>query len=144
MPTIKSNELPELAVHSHGIGQESSAIHEMWSDRNFRQRYGGKTIIIVTSDTGDEKPETTQYRIEVLEPRLRKLGLPYHFISTTAGFQARGQTVDSFINSRRMARSARSRLRHHAARRSRSPRFTNSWSITLSSTTDLRPATSAA
>jgi hypothetical protein len=86
MPAIESNELPELAVHSHGIGQESSAIHEMWSDRNFRQRYGGKTIIIVTSDTGDEKPETTQYRIEVLEPRLRELGLPYHFISTSAGF----------------------------------------------------------
>lgn len=77
--------LPELAIHSHGMGQESAAIHEMWSDPAFRHRYGGKRLLILSADTGDEKPETTQYRIEVLEPRLRELGLDYHFISTYDG-----------------------------------------------------------
>jgi hypothetical protein len=91
-------DLPELCIQSHGIGQESAALHEMWRDTEFRKQYGGKTIIAVSADTGDEKPETTRYSIYVLEPRLQTLRIPYRFIATTDGYHTGAWANGGLIN----------------------------------------------
>jgi len=84
-------QLPELCIVAHGLGQDSATMTEkMIRDPLFRARYGGKHIIFVTADTGDEHPDTDRYRIGVVEPRLRDAGFQYEFLSGDRGFHTLG------------------------------------------------------
>jgi hypothetical protein len=77
----------ELTILSHGLGQDSAALTELLlRDRAFRTQYAPGRLIVVTSDTGNEHPETTEYRKTYVEPRLRDAGIPYYFIATTDGY----------------------------------------------------------
>lgn len=77
----------ELTILSHGLGQDSAALTELLlRDVAFRKRYAPGRLIVVTSDTGNEHPETNEYRTAYVEPRLRDAGIPYYFIATTDGY----------------------------------------------------------
>lgn len=82
-----SGEGRELTILSHGLGQDSAALTELLlRDPAFRARHAPGRLIVVTSDTGFEHPETDAYRREYVEPRFRAAGIPYFFLRTTDGY----------------------------------------------------------
>lgn len=78
---------PELTILSDGLGQDSAAIRErLVQEPAFRQRWAPGKLIVITSDTGAEHPETVAYRLEYVEPSLRAASIPYYFIGTNDGY----------------------------------------------------------
>lgn len=86
---LKKFEGSHLVVLSYGVGQDSTAILlRLLHDKAFFDKYVGDAhFIVVTSDTGNEHPETYEY-LEMMSRLLKRRGIEYYFLTPEKGYHS--------------------------------------------------------
>lgn len=70
----------KLTVLSFGVGQDSVAIlFKIIHDKDFRKKYVGEKLIVVTADTKNEHDHTYKY-LEYLKPILKKNNIEFYLL----------------------------------------------------------------
>lgn len=78
-----------LTVLSYGLGQDSTALLEMYIEDkdDFRSRFAPNDFIVISADTGDEFP--VSYKLaEEMKVKCEKNGIPFFFITKDMGYHS--------------------------------------------------------
>jgi hypothetical protein len=80
--------MAKLTVFSIGMGQDSVALANMYfNDADFRAQYAPEDVVMVFADTGNEHPETDEYR-EHFAKLCAEHGVEFVFLTPDMGFHA--------------------------------------------------------
>ncbi len=82
----------ELTVLSYGGGQDSTALLlKIIHDSGFQQKYVPEDLLVVMADTGNEHPETTEYRI-LIEKLCLDRGIDFMFLDLKYNYTSKSWT----------------------------------------------------
>jgi len=87
-PLLRLGQKPPLTVLSDGLGQDSAMLRALaLEDRAFQQRYIPGDLVILSSETGLEHPETNAYRERVAELCAAR-GVDYIHVTPEMGYHS--------------------------------------------------------